>query len=117
MVKKDEIEEFLNNFNVKLDIFSVYFENREKNKQALLDLEINPAQRKEMLSSIKPENYCSGPNPDINDTRRPDYWEFGLQHKGKEIYVKINMGFTDKPVICISFHIAERPIIYPYLAK
>jgi len=110
---KSEIEEFLNNFRAKLDVFSVIFEDRNKNKQALLDLEITPAKRRELLKVIKPENYSSGPNRDENDTRRPNYWEFGMQYNGKEIYIKINMGFQNKPVICISFHIAERPITYP----
>jgi len=32
--------------------------------------------------------------------------------KGKEVYIKFSV--TDKNLICISFHKAEYPIIYPY---
>lgn len=44
----------------------------------------------------------------------PDYWEFGKKVNDKEVYIKINMGNTNNPVICMSFHIAEHKISYPF---
>lgn len=43
-----------------------------------------------------------------------DMWVFGREIKNKEIYIKISMGFEGSQVICISFHIAEFTMKYPY---
>jgi hypothetical protein len=41
-------------------------------------------------------------------------WVFGKEVRGKEIYIKMSMGNENNPAICISFHIAEFSINYPY---
>jgi hypothetical protein len=41
-------------------------------------------------------------------------WEFGKQVNDEEVYIKITLGRTSSSAICISFHIAERPIQYPF---
>jgi len=116
-VKKDEVEKFIEDFYSKLKVFDIIFENRDKNNQALFDLDITPLKRFEYINKLKPENYLSGPNQDTNDPTRPNYWEFGIKVKNTEVYIKINIGFVNKPVICISFHIAERKISYPFKSK
>ena len=113
----DDVSAFLSDFFTKFDIYDIIFERRDKNDQALLDLEITPSQRKEIIKKIKPENYLSGPNPDCNDTSRPDYWEFGIKIKNNYVYIKINIGNKSKPVICISFHIAEHKMKFPFIKE
>ena len=110
----DEVASFLSAFHVKLKCFDIVFrDNRGKNMQALLDLEITPYRRKEIIEEINIEDYSEGPNNDelyhINDM-----WVFGRYEKGQEIYIKISMGAPNSSTICISFHIAERPMSYPY---
>jgi hypothetical protein len=112
MCTRSEAEEFLNTFKAKLEIFDVVFLNRDKNLRALLDLEITRLSRKEILKALTVEDYYRGPAQDVNNG--PALWEFGRSLKQKEIYIKITIGIMNKPVICISFHLAERPIVYPF---
>lgn len=58
-------------------------------------------------------NYFSGPNKDTYDPEKPDYYEFGIKIKKKEVYIKISLGLANKRVDCMSFHIAEHQIVYP----
>jgi hypothetical protein len=111
---KDEVSSFLSAFQVKLKCFDIIFrDNRGKNMQALLDLEITPNRRREIIAELNPEDYSEGPTPDelyhINDL-----WVFGKSEKEQEIYIKISMGVPNSSAICISFHISERPMSYPY---
>ncbi|KAF0146900.1 MAG: hypothetical protein FD143_3184 [Ignavibacteria bacterium] len=75
---KEQVESFLNDLHTKLNVFSIVFEQRDKNRQALSDLEITHSQRIDFILSMKPEDYVDGPIKDTNDTTRPDYWVFGI---------------------------------------
>ena len=110
--KKVAVEQCLNAFKQKMEVFDVVFLNREKNLQALLDLEIVRASRKERLKELKATDYYKGPTAD--QFGGENLWEFGKTIKGKEVYIKITMGRQNKPVICISFHLAEHKIKYPF---
>jgi hypothetical protein len=112
MATRSEVEAFLNMFKAKMEVFDVIFLNRDKNLQALIDLEITRVSRKEFLKELKVEDYFRGPTRDADNG--PDLWEFGRLLKQKEVYIKITIGMMNKPVICISFHLAERAIEYPY---
>ena len=39
---------------------------------------------------------------------------FGKDVEGKEVYIKISYGMPNRQAICISFHLAEYPMNYPY---
>jgi hypothetical protein len=112
MATRSEVESFLNTFKAKLEVFDVIFMNRDKNLRALIDLEITRVSRRELLKELKLEDYFRGPTKDVDNG--PDLWEFGRSLKQKEVYIKITIGMMNKPVICISFHLAERAIEYPY---
>jgi hypothetical protein len=107
-----DVEAFLSLFRSKLEVFDVIFLNRDKNLQALVDLEITRISRKEALKELKVSDYYRGPTRDTDGGA--DLWEFGRSIKQKEVYIKITIGMKHKPVICISFHLAERPIQYPF---
>lgn len=111
---KSEIESFLKEFILKMETFDVVFENREKNIQALLDLEITAGERKKHLKELVFEDYISGPNQDTNDKSRLPYWEFGKSIKNKDVYIKISLNKVNESVICISFHLAEFSLKYKY---
>ena len=117
MINKEEIEQYLNEFVVKLGIWGVFFrDDRGKNSQFLLDMELKPVEREKVLKSLKPEDYSEGP---ISEKLYggADMWVFGKEIKGEEIYIKISMGYQGVQVICISFHLAEYPMNYPYKTK
>ena len=110
MATEDEIEHFLQDFKMKMKIFDVLFrDERNKNTQALADLEIRPIDRKKVLEDLCKQDYSYGP---IEETlyRGAQMWIFGKEIKGHEVFIKITMGIQDASVICISFHLAEHPL-------
>ena len=113
MATEDEIEHFLQDFKMKMKIFDVLFrDERNKNTQALADLEIRPIDRKKVLEDLCKQDYSYGP---IEETlyRGAQMWIFGKEIKGHEVFIKITMVIQDASVICISFHLAEHPLHYP----
>jgi len=114
MTTKHEVETYLKELKVKMGIFDIlFFDTRSKNQQTLHDLEISPAKRKEILNSLKVENYSQGPLNEKMLGLLP-MWVFGKQVKKNEVYIKVSMGTENSKVICISFHIAEHPMKYPF---
>lgn len=113
MPNKSEVDQFLKEFRVKLKVFDVIYVDRKKNTQALLDLELVPAVRRQTLEQLKIEDYSEGP---LEETMYggSHMWVFGKEVVGKELYIKVAMGQSNYPVICISFHIAESELNYPF---
>lgn len=107
-----DVERFLSQFKVKLNIWGVVFLGREKNMQALADMNITPSERLEEIKTIEVEHYSEGPVQDIlNDYG--EMWVFGKDVNGIETYIKITLGKPGLQTICISFHRAEHPMTYP----
>lgn len=113
MTSKKEVELFLSQLKDKIKVFEVAFRPRDKNIESLAELDITPGKRLEYLMNLKAEDYYSGPNKDTYDSTKPEYYEFGIQIKGKEVYIKISPGLPNKMVDCMSFHLAEFPMNYP----
>ena len=114
MASKNEVDTYLKEFKVKMEIFGLLFlDDRGKNQQTLHDLEISPAKRKEIISSLRVEDYSQGPLEEKMRGILP-MWVFGKQVKTSEVYIKVSMGIENSKAVCISFHIAERPINYPF---
>jgi hypothetical protein len=114
ITSKDDVSSFLSSFHVKIRCFPIIFrDDRGKNAQTLLNLEINPNRRKEIIEELCIEDFSEGPIVDTLN-RFGDMWVFGKSVKGQEIYIKISMGVPNSSAICISFHISERPMSYPY---
>lgn len=111
---KNEVERFLKDFKTKTGIFQIIFlDDRGKNARALLDLDISPMKRKEVINSLKVENYSEGPLEEKMRGLLP-MWVFGKMVKKQEVYIKISMGNENSKTICISFHPAEHPMNYPF---
>ncbi len=108
-----EIEYFLKDFKEKMKIWDVLFrDDRGKNAQTLLELEIRPIDRKVTLEALEVKDYSEGPLEEkLYDGA--DMWVFGKMVKSREMYIKITMGAPGNCVICISFHLAEYPMNYP----
>ena len=109
-----EIEKFLNEFKQKVEIFDIiFYDNRGKNIDTLAALDIIPNQRKEIIKKITVTDYSEGPITNLLD-KLGDLWVFGKEVNGQEVYIKICYGLPNRQTICISFHIAEYPMKYPY---
>lgn len=113
MVNQLELEQFLFQIKEKIKVFGIVFRPRDKNLDSLAELEISAADRVVFISKLSVTDYYAGPKKDVVNSNRPDYYEFGLTIKRKEVYIKLSLGQTNKPVDCMSFHIAERAINYP----
>lgn len=114
MIDVGEVESFLNEFKTKFNIYGILFvDSREKNTQALADLNIIPNDRKKFILELAVNDYCKGPDQD-RDFAHKEVWIFGKMIKNKEIYIKISMGDFNNPVICISFHISKHKLSYPF---
>lgn len=114
MTTKDEVLNYLKQFKAKTNIFQIVFrDDRGKNMQTLLDLEITRPVRKDIVMSLELEDYVDGPLEDSLN-RINDMWVFGKEVKGREVYIKISMGYAGCSTICISFHIAEHKLKYKF---
>ena len=114
MLSKEEVQRLLDQFHAKMKVFGIiYRDDRGKNKQTLEELEIVPIYRKVVIESLSTEDYVQGPVIDELN-RLGEMWVFGKDVKGRERYIKIMMGCEGSQTICISFHIAEHPLSYPF---
>ena len=110
---KEDVQRFLNQMKEKIKVFGImYRDDRGKNAQALINLEITPKYRDSVIINLEVEDYSEGP---VIDTlyRCGEMWVLGKDVKGQEVYIKITLG-KGSSALCISFHIAERPMNYPF---
>ena len=114
MVTIEEVKAFLDQFNIKAQVFGIYFRNdRGKNMEALKQLAISAFQRELIVKSLQAQDYVEGPVIDVLNKEK-EMWVFGKDVKGREVYIKITLGYDGGQTICISFHIAEYPLKYPF---
>ena len=114
MVTIDDVKLFLEQFNIKAQVFGILFrDDRPKNRAALVQLELSHLQRELVIKSLQVQDYVEGPVVDELN-KMGEMWVFGKDVKGHEIYIKITLGYENGQTICISFHIAEHPLVYPY---
>lgn len=110
----DAVEQFLSDFKSKMKIWDVLFrDDRGKNAQTLIELELRPIDRNAILETLDVKDYSEGPLPDTL-YKGTDLWIFGKMVKKREVYIKITLGAAGSSVICISFHLADHKIKYPF---
>lgn len=90
----------------------LFRDDRGKNAQALVDLELLPIDRKAILETLETKDYSEGPLEE-KLYGGADMWIFGKTIKKQEVYIKITMGAMESSVICISFHLAQHKMKYP----
>jgi hypothetical protein len=114
MIKVEDVKAFLDRFIIKANVFGILFrDDRPKNRRSLVQLDITQLQREVIVKNLLPQDYVDGPLIDeLNKDR--EMWVFGKEVKGCEVYIKITLGYKDSQTICISFHIAEHPLTYPF---
>lgn len=114
---ESEVEQFLSEFRTKMGTFTILFRNdRQKNMQCFADLEITQSFAEQTIDGLQVVDYCEGPL-DEKLYGLGDMWVFGKDIKKREVYIKITKGHPGSQVICVSFHVAERPMNYPFKSK
>ena len=105
MAMCDEIEMFLLDLKSKIYTWGLIFPDESSaNSNALLQLEINPRNRLEIIGELGIKDYSKGPvqNLDLMDS---ETWIFKKIVKEREVKILITMGTMDMKVICISFQL------------
>lgn len=113
MATKEEVERFLSRMKEKIKVFGIiYRDDRGKNVQTLVELEITPKFRDSVILHLGVEDYSEGP---IIDTlnKYGEMWVFGKDVKQNEVYIKITLD-AGTNALCISFHIAEHKMNFPF---
>lgn len=114
MSTETEVILFLKNFKEKMKFWDILFrDDRGKNTQALVDLELRPIDRITIIEALEIKDYSEGPLEE-KLYGGADMWVFGRTIKKKEVYIKITMGANNSSVICISFHLAQHKMNYPF---
>ena len=112
--KRLEVQRFLNRLKAKMTIripAVLYLDKRPKNSQTLVELQMIPRSRDEIIASLEIGDYCEGPVEEKLFQGNP-MWVFGKVENGVELYIKITLGHTGASALCISFHRAEHPMKY-----
>lgn len=111
---KDDVKSFLEQFHAKMKVFGIiYRDDRGKNQKTLEELEIVPSFRKIIIENLKVEDYVDGPLIDTLN-HLGEMWVFGKDIKNREVYIKIMISNVGGQTICISFHLAESKMTYPF---
>ena len=86
--------------------------SRPETLGSLARLGITRRHAEALVMALKAEDYVSGPDP---DSKYPglEMWVFGLTLSEHEVYVKLQVLLNPAHCVCVSFHIAERPMHYP----
>lgn len=114
MTPKADIQRFIKQFKDNKRVWNIVFrDDRGKNSTALAELEITPNTRIAIIDTIELEDYSEGPVEEILHGTC-EMWVFGKFVKSKEVYIKLSLYSNNGPVLCISFHVAEHPMSYPY---
>lgn len=113
MSTETEVASFLKDFKEKMKFWDVLFrDDRGKNAQTLVDLELRPIDRIAILEALETLDYSEGPLEE-KLYGGADMWVFGKTVMKKEVYIKITMGAKGSSVICVSFHLAQHKMNYP----
>ena len=90
MVTIEEVKAFLDLFNIKAQVFGIRFRNdREKNREALLQLDITPMQRELSVKNLQVQDYVEGPVIDLLN-QEGEMWVFGKDVKGRDWRIHSN---------------------------
>lgn len=106
-----EVTKFLKQFKQAIDNSGIHFIPRQVNRDGIAKLGLRVVDVREVIISLKYENYSSGPEND-KDSSSGEVWIFGTIINSQNVYIKVKL---DKGVAkCLSFHPAEFPIKQPY---
>ena len=89
------------------------FAEREESLDTIAQLGITIKQAKEEILGLTYQDYYRGPIPDTG-TKGGEYWEFGKNICGEQVFIKLKADSKHDVAICFSFHIPDKTIEYPY---
>ena len=108
----NDVKNFLNSLNVKIDIYGMVFADRQRCQETMRMLGINESGAKNIVKTLDATDFSKY----FDDVSQwgCDLWAFGKDINGEEIYIKIGLGLPNRQTICVSFHKSDFPINYPF---
>lgn len=85
-----------------------------KNRKCMLDLGITKRNCRDEILSLSVEDYCEGPKSDKDQSGQ--LWVFSKEINGMQVYIKLKTAVVGSQKIakCLSFHLVESPLCFPY---
>lgn len=112
---KEEIEAFLDKARMYIADGKFDFIRGKQEVYTLSRLGISIDDCFGLVEELTYKHYYRGPSPDHNPHfAHEEIWEFGIEEVPKHIYIKLKFRGRDDNLLMMSFHYAERPIMYPY---
>lgn len=111
---REGVRAFLRRYKSTAAPRGIYFVDRDKTDQALVQLGLTRGNCKDEILGLSVLDYVDGPLPDINRTGH--VWIFSKTIRRVEVYIKLKLVDTEEgdKAICISFHAAERSMDRPF---
>ena len=114
MTTKSHVKSFLQELKQIITIWPIFYIDRPKNSiQHLADLGITANSREQIITQLKVEDYSLGPEPETQFNGK-ELWVFGKIIKDQEVYIKLTITSNTGKAICISFHKAKHPMVFPF---
>jgi len=113
-ISKEDVAKFLKDAKSLIAKGNVFIAKRSINLQDIVDIGLTMGGVKQELLGLTVENYSKGPEPDRDFPG--EIWVFGKEILNHEVYIKIKIDqeVEHKELTCISFHIAEYKLDYPF---
>ena len=111
---RKHVRQFLEEFKALIYEKGLFVQDRQINRQDLIELGLTAKQRAEIVLSLSVLDYSSGP---IKDEYKPgDYWVFGKHIGEAEVYIKLKIAGQNgaEHAVCLSFHKSVRPLSHPF---
>ncbi|MDD4570657.1 MAG: type II toxin-antitoxin system MqsR family toxin [Tepidanaerobacteraceae bacterium] len=111
-----KIDEFLCIARELLDSNLFDLVPRKKNIDSIKSSGLTIKHVKNIIRKLSHETYYRGPTTDFGYGREGYVWEFGYNVDDIEFYIKLKIEerMGRQYLICLSFHIAEYHLSYPY---
>lgn len=115
VASKEQVEEFLAKVVASIESGYFYYVNRPKNHQTGAELDVSQTAVVDFVQNLTYLNYYKGPRKSRQSIYGTIY-EFGTAIDEIEVYIKLELveRFGTMMCNCISFHIPEQPIEYPF---
>lgn len=114
-MSQDETRKFLLEFKKAATAKSgVDLVPRKDSLETIKQLGLTKRNLEGILLDLSVADYCDGPKADRD--KPGEIWEFGKNLDGHEVYIKLKVVAVGESRIakCISFHIAQYPMKFPY---
>lgn len=114
---REAVRAFLEVLKRAVSEFGLPVVSRTENNRTLAQLGLTKKNQEDIVFGLTPADYVKGPEPDRDQPG--EIWVFGKRVEKCLLYLKFKImnAATLPRAKCISFHIADEPMKFPYGEK